>query len=72
MTGITRSTPKENDVIVGVQHLLDENTKFIAEYRTHTFDDTATGGVIGGLGASSANVAHLKDTGFTIRMMFGF
>lgn len=72
VTGITRSTPKENDVIVGVQHLLDENTKFIAEYRTHTFDDTATGAAIAGLAPSSANAAHLKDTGFTVRMMFGF
>lgn len=72
ITGITRSTPKENDVIVGVQYLLDENTKYIAEYRTHTFDDTATGATIAALGASSANAAHLKDKGFTMRMMFGF
>jgi len=69
--GITRSTPKENDIIVGWQHLYDQNIKLVAEYRHHRFEDSATGGVIPTLGVAT-NEAHLTDNGFTIRAMFGF
>jgi hypothetical protein len=71
VTGITRSTPKENDLIVGWQHLYDQNIKLVAEYRHHRFEDTATGGVIPTLGVATKE-AHLTDNGFTLRAMFGF
>jgi hypothetical protein len=60
--GITNSTPKEWDVILGVQHLLSMNIKFVAEFRHHKFDDTASG----------LNAARLTDNGFTTRVMIGF
>jgi len=61
VTGITKSKPSEWDTVVGVQHLVNANTKLIAEYRHHYFEDTAT-----------PVVAKLKDDGFTLRVMFGF
>ena len=72
VTGITRSTPKENDIIVGWEHLYDQNIKLIAEYRHHRFEDSATGGLISTLGPASTHEAHLTDNGFTVRAMFGF
>lgn len=61
VTGITNSSPKEWDAIVGLQHLVNANTKLIAEYRHHVFEDKAT-----------PVAAQLKDDGFTLRVMFGF
>ena len=61
--GVTKSTPKERDFILGFQHLIDENVKFIFEARHHVFDDAATGVGRGG---------NLTDNGFTTRVMFGF
>jgi hypothetical protein len=72
VTGITRSTPKEHDLVFGWQHLYEQNVKFVFEYRSHTFEDNATGAVIAGLGPNSANSAKLTDQGFTARVMFGF
>ncbi len=75
-TGITRSTPKEKDWIIGFQHMIDQNIKLVGEYRNHQFDDTASGALPGAaaasLGTASINQASLKDNGFTLRMMFGF
>jgi len=71
VTGITRSTPKEHDWIIGYQHLYEQNIKLIAEYRQHVFEDTASGGVIPTLGVAT-NPAKLSDKGFTLRAMFGF
>ncbi len=64
VTGITLSTPKEHDYVLGWQHLYDQNIKLVAEYRRHVFDDTASGP-----GVSSAK---LTDNGLTLRVMFGF
>jgi hypothetical protein len=58
--GVTKSTPKEHDVLIGFQHLVDENIKFIGEYRHHEFEDNA------------GPAARLTDDGFTLRVMFGF
>ncbi|GAO35204.1 hypothetical protein SCT_0588 [Sulfuricella sp. T08] len=60
-TGLTKSAPSERDIIVGLQHLVNANTKLVAEYRHHVFEDKAT-----------ATSAQLKDDGFTLRAMFGF
>ena len=62
VTGITNSTPKEWDVVAGLQYLLSQNIKLIGEYRHHEFQDTAEG----------PNTARLKDDGFTVRVMLGF
>ncbi len=60
--GITSVEPKEWDVVLGAQHLLDSNIKLIGEYRHHRFEDAA----------GMPNVARLTDDGFTIRVMLGF
>jgi hypothetical protein len=70
-TGITRSTPKEHDYVIGWQHLYEQNIKLVAEFRTHKFDDTATGALIPTLGVATTP-ARLTDNGFTFRVMFGF
>ena len=70
-TGITRSTPKESDWVLGWQHLYDQNIKLVGEFRHHIFEDTASGGVIPTLGVAT-NPARLVDNGFTLRAMFGF
>ncbi len=72
VSGITRSTPKEHDYILGWQHLYEQNVKFIFEFRHHVFEDAATGAAIPGLGPTSGNAAKLTDNGFTARVMFGF
>ncbi|MGB7541971.1 MAG: hypothetical protein WBM28_08150, partial [Burkholderiales bacterium] len=64
VSGITMATPKEHDIVLGWQHLVEQNVKLVAEYRSHTFDDTATG--------PGVNPARLTDNGFTMRVMFGF
>ncbi len=61
VTGITNSTPKEWDIVAGIQYLLSQNIKLIGEYRHHTFEDTA-----------GPSTARLKDDGFTLRVMLGF
>jgi hypothetical protein len=61
VTGITASTPKEHDVVIGAQHLIQQNVKLVGEYRTHKFEDTAT-----------PTAAKLSDNGFTLRIMMGF
>jgi hypothetical protein len=71
VTGITRSTPKEHDWVLGWQHLYDQNIKLVGEFRHHVFDDTATGALIPTLGVAT-NPARLTDNGFTLRVMFGF
>lgn len=64
-TGLTNSTPSEKDYILGWQRLVEQNVKFIAEYRHHTFEDKATS-------LAQPVPAKLTDDGFTMRMMFGF
>jgi hypothetical protein len=71
-TGITNSTPKEHDFIIGWQHLYEQNIKLVAEARYHVFDDTASGGPIAALGGAATTSARLSDHGFTLRAMFGF
>ncbi|MGC2520733.1 MAG: hypothetical protein WA373_16685 [Burkholderiales bacterium] len=61
VTGITASTPKEHDFVLGAQHLIEQNVKLVAEFRDHKFEDTAT-----------PTAAKLSDTGFTLRIMLGF
>jgi hypothetical protein len=61
VTGITKVQPSEHDVVIGVQHLIEQNIKLVAEFRTHEFEDTST-----------SPTARIKDNGFTIRAMFGF
>ena len=72
VTGITRSSPEEYDVVLGWQHLYDQNIKLVAEYRYHRFDDSATGAPIPTLSPNNVTHAHLTDNGFTVRAMFGF
>jgi hypothetical protein len=60
--GVTLVKPEETDYIVGYQHLIEQNMKFIAEYRHHRFEDKA------GL----PQTAKLTDDGFTVRVMLGF
>ncbi len=63
--GLTNATPSEKDYILGWQHLVEQNVKFIAEFRHHAFEDKATS-------VSQPSVAKLTDDGFTARVMFGF
>jgi len=78
VVGITRSTPKETDWILGYQYMIDQNIKLVGEYRNHTYNDYASGSINGvsgaalGLTTNTINQASLKDNGFTVRMMFGF
>ena len=65
VTGVTNSTPSEHDFILGWQHLVEQNVKFIGEYRRHTFEDKATS-------LAQPSIAKLTDDGFTVRVMFGF
>lgn len=60
--GITKSKPREEDVVAGLQFLAMQNVKLIGEYRYHQFKDKA----------STPNQAKLTDNGFTTRVMFGF
>ena len=69
IAGVTNSTPKENDFIVGWQHLVDQNVKMIAEYRRHTFEDKATDNNVL---TPQPYAAKLTDNGFTLRVMYGF
>jgi hypothetical protein len=61
MGGSTTSKPKEMDVVAGVQYLIDQNVKLIAEYRHDVFKDEAT----------TPNT-KITDDGYTFRAMFGF
>jgi len=61
VNGFTNSKPSESDVILGWQHLVNQNVKLIAEVRHHVFEDKAT-----------PTSARLTDNGFTMRVMFGF
>lgn len=65
LNGITNATPSEKDFILGWQHLVDQNVKFVTEFRHHAFEDKATS-------TSQPSIAKLTDDGFTARMMFGF
>jgi hypothetical protein len=59
--GSTMSKPKETDVVAGVQYLVSQDVKLIAEYRHDKFEDTAT----------TPN-ASIVSNGYTVRAMFGF
>ncbi len=61
VTGITKSTPSEWDIIFGAQYLYEQNIKLVFEFRHHSFKDT-----------SEAVTARLNDNGATVRVMFGF
>jgi hypothetical protein len=60
--GVTRADPHEWDVIAGVQYLVLQNVKLVAEYRHHEFEDRA----------GAPRPAKLTDDGFTLRAMTGF
>ncbi len=60
--GITRADPREWDVIAGLQFLVLEDLKIVAEYRHHEFEDRA----------GTPRAATLTDDGFTLRAMVGF
>jgi hypothetical protein len=60
-TGVTFSTPQENDIVAGFQHLIQQNVKFILELRRHEFKDTST-----------PTASKLADNGGTVRFMIGF
>lgn len=59
--GESKARPKEWDLVAGLQFLVLENLKMIAEYRHHEFDDRVASGS-----------STLIDDGFTIRAMTGF
>jgi hypothetical protein len=59
--GITYSKPKETDVVAGLQYLVQQNVKLIAEYRHDIFQDQAT-----------TPISKITSDGYTLRAMFGF
>jgi hypothetical protein len=61
VSGITNSTPREWDVVAGVQYLIAQNVKLVGEFRHHKFEDTG-----------ESATARLTDNGFTVRVMVGF
>jgi hypothetical protein len=75
-TGLTRATPTESDWVIGYQHLIEENMKFVAEYRSYKYDDASSGAIsaaaLAALGPTAQNTAHMTNTGFTVRLMIGF
>ncbi len=58
--GVTTSKPSETDVVAGVQYLVEQNMKLIAEYRHDEFKEEAT------------PTAKVTSDGFTVRYMLGF
>ena len=60
--GSTNSKPKETDVVAGLQYLIQQNVKFIAEYRHDVFKDEA----------NNPGPARIIDDGYTARVMIGF
>lgn len=54
--------PEETDGVVGFQYLIQQNVKFIAEYRHDVFDDNASG----------ATKASITSDAYTTRVMIGF
>jgi len=59
--GTTFAHPSESAVVAGYQHLIQQNVKFIGEFRKHTFEDKST-----------TPTGRLTDNGFTARVMIGF
>lgn len=59
---VTNSKPSETDVVAGVQYLVEQNMKLIAEYRHDVFKDEA----------ANPRTAQITSDGFTLRYMFGF
>lgn len=59
VNGVTLVEPREKDYVLGVQHLVAPNLKFIGEFRNHRFEDLAGAG-------------KLTDNGLTVRFMIGF
>jgi len=59
--GSTNSKPGETDVVAGVQYLIDQNVKLIAEYRHDIFQDKAT-----------TPIAKITGDEYTVRAMVGF
>jgi hypothetical protein len=59
ISGITNTTPTEWDVVAGWQHLVNQNTKLVAEFRHHKYQDQITG-------------ASLKDDGVQVKFLIGF
>ncbi len=59
---VTQSKPMETDVVAGLQYLIQQNVKFIAEYRHDVFKDEA----------NNPNPARLVSDAYTTRVMVGF
>lgn len=59
---VTHSKPKEWDIVAGLQYLIQQNVKFIAEYRHDIFKDEA----------NNPGVARLTTDAYTTRVMVGF
>ncbi len=59
--GVTVADPREWDVVVGAQYLINQNIKLVGEFRHHEFEDRS----------GTPNTAKIKDDGFTIRIMIG-
>jgi hypothetical protein len=59
---VTRSKPSETDVVAGIQYLVEQNMKLIAEYRHDVFKDDV----------AAPTTAKITSDGFTLRYMFGF
>ncbi len=62
----TISKPSEKDVVAGLQYLVEQNVKLIAEYRHDVFKDEA---VNPNLGPAQAKIT---SDGYTLRAMVGF
>ncbi len=59
--GTTQANPSETDVVAGFQYLIQQNVKFIAEYRHDVFEDKAT-----------APKSSITSDAYTTRVMVGF
>ncbi|HEX9112761.1 MAG TPA: hypothetical protein VF888_00280, partial [Nitrospirota bacterium] len=60
--GVTKAKPSEWDVVAGLQYLVRQNVKLIAEYRHDVFEDKA----------STPQTARVTTDGYTVRAMVGF
>jgi hypothetical protein len=60
--GVTKAKPNEWDVVAGIQYLVRQNVKLVAEYRHDVFEDKA----------STPQTARVTTDGYTVRAMVGF
>jgi hypothetical protein len=60
--GSTKADPQETDEVMGFQYLIQQNVKFVAEYRHDVFEDKAP----------NPGKAQITSDGLTTRVMVGF